>query len=366
VTRLMCFIPNPTDATSLYRAAGPLETLARARRDLDLVVNPPEVNWRSLKGVDAVFMQRCMLDHHVKVADMAVSNGKRLWVDYDDDLYCVPAWNPTFKIYGKAQTQNNVTAILAKADVVTVSTPVLQAKVREILEALRAASAADPQRADPTHRLSPGKVVVVPNAYDTELLAPLKGEPLAPRNPLVMWRGSATHDKDLLVHAAGLARVIGRHLDWTYNFVGDPFWLAMEQIEAVPGLKPTSIIRTESLDPINFFAFLRATRPSLMIVPLEDNPFNRAKSNIAWVEGTHAGAVTLAPDWDEWRRPGVITYKDAGDFEEKMDRFLSGGYDHARLWVESRDFIAENLALPRVNQLRDVLLRDLSDGGRNR
>lgn len=360
MTRLMCFIPNPTDATSLYRAAGPLEALARSRGDLDLIVNP-EVNWRTLKAVDAVFMQRCMLPHHVQVADMAVANGKRLWVDYDDDLYTVPSWNPTYKLYGKAATQNNVTAILAKADVVTVSTPYLQARVREILEALRSATAEKP---DPTHRLSPSKVVVVPNAYDTELLAPLKGEPLEPRNPLVMWRGSATHDKDLLIHTPALARVIGRHLDWTYNFVGDPFWLAMETIDAVPGLKPTSIIRTESLDPINYFGFLRLTRPALMIVPLEDNPFNRSKSNIAWVEGTHAGAVALAPDWDEWRRPGVLTYKDPADFEVKLEGFLRGAYDHARLWVESRDFIAENLALPKVNRIRDVLLRDLTEGDR--
>lgn len=351
----MCHMPNALDATSLYRGVGPLQSLRRRMgRDIEMRIGG-DVNWGTLKGIDAVFMQRPAMDSHVQILNMAHANRKPVWVDYDDDLYHVPFNNRTFKLYSNPKIQNNISTLIAKADVLTVSTPQLAETFRAILEQIGRA-----QQKEPGLKLSPGKIHVVPNAYDIEHLDPLSDATKAPhQRNIVCWRGSGTHDKDLMAFTPEICKAVGRHLDWTYNFVGEPFWWTMEQLDQVKGVKPTTVIQTETIDPIEYFNFLKNTLPALMIVPLEDCPFNRAKSNIAWVEATHAGAVTLAPDWPEWQRPGIINYKDAYDFELKLETFLRGGNDGMALWKQSRDFILENLTLSKVNMLREVIVRDL-------
>jgi hypothetical protein len=50
-------------------------------------------------------------------------------------------------------------------------------------------------------------------------------------------------------------------------------------------------------------------RPHFVVVPLQDNPFNRAKSNIAELEAQAAGAIAIVPDWEEWK--SRARYRDA-------------------------------------------------------
>ncbi len=348
---LMCLLPEKKDATSFYRGVGPMETLRRKVPSLHISIET-EVYWCSLKAADAVFMQRPALDHHVVIANMAQRHRKPIWIDYDDNLFCVPFNNPTHRLYSNDEVQNNVVALVAKADVVTVSTPAIQQALVDILARVAAA----PQR-DTGHKLDPKKIVVVPNAYDLEVLAPLTDDMKAPnQQKLVSWRGSATHDKDLMEYTAPIKNVITKHLDWCYNFIGAPFWWTIEQLDSIPKIRPNNIMLTPTIDTIEYFEFLRCALPALMIVPLEDTPFNHGKSNIAWLEATHAGAVTLAPSWPEWQKPGVINYTDTASFERQLDKFVRGEYDGTKLWRESRNYIAKNLTLPKVNEIRAKVL----------
>jgi hypothetical protein len=328
---------------------------------MDLQITFAELaNWAVMKSCDAVFLQRPMTDSHVAILHLAKVNRKPVIVDYDDDLYAVPMSNPTFRIYNKPKAQNNVTTLIAKADIVTVSTQAIARKFEKILAGLAKA-----ETRDPDWDLRPGKIHVLPNAYDTELLTKL--EPGAPRKTpprkVICWRGSGTHDADMWSVAEPFCKAFGKHLDWTVNLIGQPFWMFVDRMDKIPGIKPTSNVIVESLDPINYFEFLAQLQPALMIVPLEDIPFNHAKSNIAYLEGIHAGAVTLAPDWEEWRRPGVINYKDPEDFGAKLDAFMAGKFDAAKLWQDGRDFVAEHLTLGRVNRVRELLLKDVMERG---
>lgn len=352
---VMMFSPNPTDATSFYRAVGPLQELKR-RMDFQLLVGA-DVNWATLKGADVVFMQRPFNPNHVQIMDMAIDNGKPVWVDYDDDLFSVPRSNKTFRIYGNVNNQNNIAQILSKADVVTVSTKELQRKIREILKNVGEAA--------PDYeglKLNPNKVVLVPNAYDEEFCWYRKAPAKPNQNKLITWRGSDTHDKDLLSVTNGIRGAFSRHLDWTMNFIGSPFWGTIEELQSIPGIKDTSVVETESVDPVQFWRMLWITAPALIMAPLWDCPFNRAKSNIAWIEGLHAGAITLAPDWEEWRRPGVLNYTSPKDFEEKLESIMRGEIDCKKMYEEGWAFIQEKLTLKKVNSIREDILAALFMG----
>lgn len=354
---LLCYLPNPVDATSLYRAVGPLQSLKRTSGiDFDIKVNVEPATWALMKGIDAVFLQRPSTGNMLKVMDLAINSGKQVWIDYDDDLYEVPFYNRSHRVYGKQQTQNIMTDIIARADVVTVSTVALQRKLQSMIE--RVAMVEQKVRG---LKLNPEKVVVVPNAYDTDFLQDPNiayGERDRQRT-LVAWRGSDTHDKDLWIHTPAIKEVVASNLDWTFNFIGQPFWLTLQELSTIPRIKNSTVVYTETLDPVLYFDFLKETRPAVMIVPLEDTAFNRAKSNIAWIEATHAGAITLAPDWEEWKKPGVVTYKGDRDFQRKLDALVRGNYDHAKQINDSRSYIAKNLTMEVVNKTRAKILESL-------
>ncbi len=99
-------------------------------------------------------------------------------------------------------------------------------------------------------------------------------------------------------------------------------------------------------------ASLSEAAPSAMIFPLHEHPFNRCKSNIAWLEATFAGAACIAPDWAEWRHPGVLNYTDEHSFSDQMNSVMRGDVDVEDLARTSWAYIQDNLTLEKVNKLR--------------
>lgn len=359
VFRLGCVVPSLTDGTSFYRAAGPLQALERSMNgDLRLEFGGT-INWVYLRGIDALFMQRPFNNDHLRVAGFCAMQGKPLWVDYDDDLYAVPMQNPTHKMYGQKSVHNNITQILARADVVTVSTEALREKFARILERIVTSGDVD----YPDRQRSIDKIIVLPNGYDAELFGysfRRWREPVEVSNPLALWRGSHTHDADLSAYTMAISQAFTTSgTGWTMNFVGSPFWGTIQHLTEV-GIANERVVITPPLDPIEYFHFLAAVKPSFVFTPLIDDSFNRAKSNIAWIEAAHAGAVCLGPKWSEWQRPGVVHYENPQSFMEAMQALLKGKIDTRSLVAESRRYIAENLTLEKLNRTRASIIERLA------
>lgn len=342
---LLAFAPAYTDATSFYRAFGPLGELKK-QYDIN-IIRGEEVNWATLSTVDALFLQRPFNSTHVQIVEMARGNGKKIWIDYDDDLYSVPLGNRAHKLYSNKQTQNNITTLIAKADFVSVSTHQLKRRLCEILNKLK-------EKNLPDINTSSDKIVVVPNAYNRNFCR-YRGD-VSSQKKVLTWRGSDTHDKDLLVYTQAIKQAFQNDLSWTMNLIGQPFWYTIEQLSSIPDIKESNLVVTPALDPAEYWKFIYQTNPSLVFVPLFDCLFNRAKSNIAWIEGIHAGAACLAPDWEEWRKPGIINFKDPKDFFEKMLSVLKGEVDTMKLYEDGWQYILENLTIEKVNPLRKQIL----------
>jgi hypothetical protein len=346
---LLAFSPAYTDATSFYRSFGPLGELKRQYPELN-ILKGEEVNWATLAMVDGLFLQRPFSATHAQVIDMAQSNGKKIWIDYDDDLYSVPLGNRAYKIYHNQQTQNNITTLVAKADFVSVSTHQLKRRLCEILNKIK-------EKNVPGAKTNHDKVRVIPNAYNPNFCK-YRGQ-VNQQRKIITWRGSDTHDKDLLVYTSALKQAFSTDLSWTMNLIGQPFWYTIEQIASIPEIKESNLIVTPALDPAEYWKMLYQTNPSLVFVPLWDCPFNRAKSNIAWIEGAHAGAGCLGPDWEEWRKPGILNYKDPKDFYEKMLAVLKGEINTMKLYEDGWQYIQENLLLEKINPLRKQILDEM-------
>jgi len=101
---------------------------------------------------------------------------------------------------------------------------------------------------------------------------------------------------------------------------------------------------------------------------LSDNNFNKCKSNIAWIEGTMAGAVSLHRDWDKvWPTDPMFcrTYDDKKTFfgpqldqliqDAKSEREALSFMNNMSWGIVQRDF---NLDV--VNQYRRNIIKELT------
>lgn len=325
---VMC--PNAMDATSFYRGFGPMGAL---KRHMNLsIASATELNWASLGLADLIFLQRPFDMTHVKAIEISKSNRKPVWVDYDDDLINIQPDNPSFRTYGSKEVKKNVQAIIEMADVVTVSTPFLKNQLGQRSE----------------------KVIVIPNALNDFIFKDRKRENVVRSNRMACWRGSSTHEKDLMSVGSQLIELSHKLKDMSFCFVAYNPWFITEAMHD----KRTMVV--DGMDVIEYHKFMAKIAPAIQVVPLHDSPFNRSKSNIAWIESCWAGAVTVAPSWQEWERPGVVNYSNPKDFFDCVKE-LSECTDLA-LSKQNQlgwEFICDNLLLSKVNEMRIKIINDL-------
>lgn len=333
MVNVLAIIPNTEDATGLYRSTAPLAELSK--RDIIRISHMPEVGENRLEYVDMVFMQRPFTNDHRKIAQMAVDNGIPLWVDHDDLLFQVPMDNPSYNTYMNKQVIKNVTEIIAMANAVTVSTHALK-------------RALQPPKA-PLNR----NVFVVPNALSAKFLRLAK--PYEHKKH-INWRGTDTHMRDLAEYAEPLILHAKRNMDTTFTFLGyNPWFITGEMRKEQAVVVPPMTVG-------DYFRFISATNPPVQICPLHDSLFNRCKSNIAWLEATLAGGVCIGPDWEEWHKPGMLTYNNDTDFAACLELAMTQPQKMKEFHAMSWDYIRKNLMVHQVNEIREQVINALVNG----
>lgn len=322
------------DTCSFYRGFGPLSQLAKNINDISLY-NITDLNWASLAQLDVVMVPRIYNENLLTAMDMCLNNFKKVWTDYDDNLFCVPRSNPSFNHF------HNKEAVLAKAaekaHVITVTTEALYK----------------------TYRTYNKNTHIIPNAYDDCMFGEMPHH-TGRRRKILVWRGSNTHDEDLISVADDIVAVANspEFSDWKILFLGyNPAYITCR-------IKPDRVLYKEPLDIIDYFKFMAGLNAAIMMVPLVDTGFNRAKSNIAYIEGTLAGACVFASRLPEFNRPGCIDVAPgcwgkmllaAVESANKDPGFIQRNNDTARTHIK------EHLYLSKVNKLREDLVRGLAN-----
>jgi glycosyltransferase involved in cell wall biosynthesis len=284
------------DVTEALRAAG-LTALAWA----DVVLFR---RWRSTHNVctecETVFGTPAELEAHVRgaghrtmtpdlilrpVIDLIVDHpellgSRAIAYDTDDDVLDYPAWTGFAAAAGRER--DLLQRILSIADLVMTATPIL---------------------ADRLAGHTKGRVRVVRNALDPAWYAPDAPDALgagsggrgavvgfAPGNPRVMYHGVPIRLRDYEVARPAVdalaADVPSLRRVWLGAAEEPLVVAAMDEVRPwVEGLP-------------EFAAALVAARPDIGLAPLLDEPFNRAKSELHWLEYALAGAPTIVSGFD--------------------------------------------------------------------
>lgn len=332
-----------SDAPQAFYRLWPFAELAKGVADIH-VFEEPSVNLSTLHRADWVVFHTPMDSSILGMIHACKQMGVRVWVDIDDLVLNgnIPPSNPAAFFFRPKSVQETLLHSLHAADVVSVTTQSLKFHLIQM-------------------GLNPNRVHVIPNALPDAVWAN-KQAPTKPEKPRVMWRGSITHEGDLYRFREAFKNMSGIE----YLFFGSEPWVLYQRYD---GHLTEVMLKDWRVGMFNYFSDLKEERPTWCVVPLENIPFNHSKSNIAFLEGALAGAVTIAPAYmPEFNLPGVWTFgkenpkgqqhyaHELGDIFKKI---ASGDLEEQRmeLYRETCRTIENNYLLSVTNRKRLQLLQ---------
>lgn len=319
--RVLCVIPLPENATSYYRAIGPLSRLKYLHDGIELIFSG-KPTWPQMYMADLCFIQRPHDGDSMNALELAKQCGVPIWLDYDDNVLEVPDENMYYDVFSAPTIKMNVMYALGLATVITVSTQYLKDRWKQFSK----------------------NIVVINNAWD-DYRFPIKDIQYEPRAKRILWRGGASHVRDLDEISGQILSVSKENPKWEWVFSGyRPYNLLRELGDRAKYIPMMNLL--------TYFEKLRDFNCALQIVPLVDTPFNRSKSNCAWLEGTYSGAVSAPMDWDEW--PVGFNINQLSN----MLKLKESKYEE--LWNISKERIQDTYLLSQINKQRVDLIKEYS------
>jgi glycosyltransferase involved in cell wall biosynthesis len=221
---------------------------------------------------DVVVWQTLHYKHTLEFfEEMRMRHQKPFLVETDDYLFDIPSTNAAFESWRPGSAIRKVAlSQIRQADGLIVSTPYLAEM----------------------YRSENATIHVVPNSIDFNEWKDL-GE--RQHNRLrIGWVGGATHSSDLEMIASPLSHILRKYENvWFYC------------IHGVPNSFKTwnKTYWTTRWAPINLYPkFVSSFKFDIGIAPLEDNNFNRGKSNLRWLEYSALKIPTIASSLPDFMR----------------------------------------------------------------
>lgn len=251
------YLPANMDGCALYRQFIPHLNIPGSR----FVFKLGPVPFSDFAEADVVIVQRQVTQQNFQAIKQMKAVGLKVIYDTDDNLWALQASNPHKELFDTHKDGFGMCAM--ECDAITVSTKGLQSAVRGQLPKFK------------------GEILICPNAMDFNLFQPVSVK----KNPdtvVLGWAGSNTHNADVKDAWEILPDVMREHDNVYMEFVGTA---------PPPSLLGHPRVRLRRFVPVGeFMSRLSSWGWDITLAPLEDNRFNRSKSNIKMLE---AGALSI-------------------------------------------------------------------------
>lgn len=330
--KVFYYAPQKNDTTSWWRIGAVLPYVKSDDFELIDISYLTNFSWEIFVPCDVFIFQRPFADKHVELMILVKDMGIKIITDFDDLLTAVPMYNPTYGQY--LQSKAHVMKCVELSDEVWVSTKEIKDGYNEELRKKAIAFGSDPKG-----NYDHPSIQIIPNALN-DYLFPIKNKKqFNPSAKKAIYRGGLSHEADVYSMGEELIKIINHKTDWTFTFIGQIYtYMAQRCGDNYQMIGGMTIMQ--------YFKFLNTENPQVVFFPLEDNSFNRAKSNICWIEATFSGAAFLGnialPEYIDG------TVLDIREMDEVMgDIELLDFYNRV-----SWDYIKDNLLLSKVNKLR--------------
>jgi len=299
-----------------WRLLNPFKYLRK--KGIQAYVSDRGINEEEAMWADINIIQSCTdKDGIALLYRLQQEYGKKLvvecddWVDLNED-------SPFKKEHEKYDARRTITRTMEVADMVTTTTKYLADKLKQYND----------------------NVVVLPNYIDlNEWKLPLPKED--DKQIRIGWTGSITHVEDMKMVVEPLRRICKEFKNVQLVMLGDPRVTELFKGMPVEGQNgvPAEVWPTK----------LRSLRLDIGLAPLQDNVFNRCKSNIKWIEYSIMGI------------PGVyapIVYTDETNHSVHFDGTYGMVAENAEQWYRciKNYIICENLRRDIASRARGCII----------
>jgi hypothetical protein len=235
--------------------------------------------------------------------------GAKLIIDIDDNLYAVPSDNPNADL---ARRQKNAfEAAMRIADGVTVSVPNLKRLYGPLND----------------------NIHVMPNAMDFSIWDKVKIKKNTSSKVRIGWRGAMGHKDDLEMIEPVLKQLMKDY-----------------DIEIVTlGYQPS--FKTEHhewVGCLDYPAKLGSLGLDIGIIPLVDSSFNRAKSNLGYLDFSSINVPTVLSPTENQRGMAAMEAKNSYEWYESLKSLIEDKNKRVLLGVKANKFIRENYDVRKI------------------
>lgn len=269
--------------------------------------------------------QRVIDSTSIKNAQWQRSRGAKTVLDIDDWLFDIDRASPCYNFFMDPKNQSNLSVMMQTVSAITVSTDFLRNKCL-------------PFNAN---------VKVLPNSLNFTVWDHwfTKRQPMRDGKIRLGWHGSATHFSDLMLVKDLLITLLRTYDNLVLVFVGFEFHIAMkkdfepfwDRIEFRPFVRQVEAFQQNILDF------------DIGIAPLVDNHFNKAKSNIKFLEYSAMGIPTVASNVEPYKiiEEGITGYLVSpkhiySEFLKKLKLLIENPGVRERIGTNARDFVKKH------------------------
>jgi len=301
-----------------YRIFTPLMELVKNRR-YDIRMSTVLSSQDDIDWADIIWFERCTDKNIIREASRAKKLGKKIIFDTDDLMHGLPMHHPMKRNIENSRYLPNMDELCLICDLITVSTPYLA----ELYEKKYGVP-----------------VAVLPNCIrieDYECSLKYKSN----QGISIGWSGSATHFEDLQLVTPALVKLFSKYENiflTTLNYCGVEITPYRDAFEGIPDQRRIGINGTH---PHLVYGYMNMM--DIGIAPLLDNDFNRAKSNVKFMEYSLCGTPTVASDLDPYRNEGkhIDLVNDYNGWVDRIEELICDKELRSRLGANARKWVLE-------------------------
>lgn len=232
-----------------------------------------------LDNIDLVIFSR---PHHDSLLLAYQRKGVPIIVDIDDDFRAIPKWHPGYDYVGEGDQfyLMKYENCIYSADLIITATEELAERTRPLNQNIR----------------------VIPNGWSNDNFNWYVKRNTYTDSVIIGWAGTMTHREDCKIFVDPVKRILKKYADTKICIGGD--------VEIYKKFARISESRKLYIPMLPYRSYpLMLSYFDILLAPLTDDPFNRAKSDIKLVDAGAKGIPYIASDmpvYQEWCTGGKL------------------------------------------------------------
>jgi glycosyltransferase involved in cell wall biosynthesis len=202
-------------------------------------------------------------------------------------------------------------------------------------------------------------IFVIPNSIDFNLWDKLVNN-IHKSYINIGWSGGSGHDRDLKVIIPVIKEIIKKYKNVRFTLTGDPLVVAKEfgnnkQVRCSAGW----------VQPIDFPEYSAKLGVDIALAPLVDSNFNRAKSNIRWLQASALKIPVVASDVGPYKDTNALKCSSTEEWVLALESLIQDPLKRKQMGQDGYDRVKKEFNLAAIAKQYQKILEEVHNGWQN-